>query len=99
MPLEEGPVRRRLREWRERSSSPQITEEIERDPRTDKIVAIHGKVVRVILLPDWILEYVEFETKEEKEVLRKTLMRLEFEEELKIVKVTDKRIYFEAWRA
>ena len=69
--------------------------EVERHPTTDKIIGIHGKTVRVVVLPDWLINYVEFDTKEEKEALRKTLMGLEFEEELKILKITDQRIYFE----
>ena len=95
MAMREGPLRRRLREWRERKPETRGQEEIERHPTTDKIVGVHGKTVRVVLFPDWILNYVEFETTEEKDALRKALMKLEFEEELKIVKVTDKRIYFE----
>ena len=91
----EGSIRRRIREWRERKPETRGQEEIERHPTTDKIVGVHGKTVRVVVLPDWLINYVEFDTKEEKEALRKTLMGLEFEEELKILRITDQRIYFE----
>jgi len=56
------------------------------------ITEVCGKPVRVVLLPDWTLLYVEFTSKEEMQTLRRALMR---EEDVRLVKVTEKRIYFE----
>jgi len=56
------------------------------------ITEVCGKPVRVVLLPDWTLLYVEFTSKEEMQTLRRALVR---EEDVRLVKVTEKRIYFE----
>lgn len=73
-----------------------LEKEVKRHPETLGIIEIHGKSVYWARLPDWHLCYVECETKEEIKDLRLILFKLEDEEEEgRIIKVTDKRIYFE----
>ena len=59
----------------------------------DHIVRIGGRDVQAVSLYDWILCYVEFDDAHELDQLRKMIMQVE--DELRIIKVTENRIYFE----
>ena len=69
--------------------------EIKRD-ESGNIVEIAGKPVYTISLPDWTVYYVEFSDIIEKVKLLLATAKLDLEDgEIRIMKITDKRIYFE----